>query len=190
MPTNSVAWRKASVEWTDIALRLNRLLFLSLLVRRWICCITEIILHWFQKLCISQAFLCRIVIFHKALHLGDICGRFNAVAINISYKTYKSTKLPIVLQNHFANVQKNQMSLSNGIMRLITSISKFSCCLYSMKIVCIRSDSVLKSFFLQSAVTSVAATRLNRRLLFEICVVVAYFISFIPQRKSSCNLPW
>ena len=52
-----------------------------------------------------------------------------------------------------------------------------------MKIVCIRSDSVLKSrlfFVLQSAVTSVTATRLNKRLLFEICVVVAYFISFKP----------
>jgi len=37
------------------------------------------------------------------------------------------------------------MSLSNGIMRLIARISKFSCCLYSVKIVCVRSDSVLKS---------------------------------------------
>jgi len=33
---------------------------------------------------------------------------------------------------------------------------------------------------LQSGVISVAATRLNKRLLFEICVVVAYFISFKP----------
>jgi len=99
-----------------------------------------------KTLCISQAFLCLIVIFHKALHLGDnICGRFNAISINISYKTYKSTKSPIVLQNHLANVQKNQMFLSNGIMRPITRISKFSCCLYSVKIVCIRSYSVLKS---------------------------------------------
>ena len=97
-------------------------------------------------LCISQAFLCLIIIFHKSLHLGDnICGRFNVVSINISYKTYKSTRSPIVLQNHLASVQKNQMSLSNGIMRLITRISKFSCCLYSVKIVCIRSDSALKS---------------------------------------------
>ena len=96
--------------------------------------------------CISEAFLCLIVILHKALHLEDnICGRFNAVSITISYKTYKSTKSPIVLQNHPANVQKNQMSLSNGIIRLITRINKFSCCLYSVKIVCIRSDSVLKS---------------------------------------------
>ena len=115
-------------------------------VRQWNCCITERVLHWFQKLCVSQAFLCLIVIFHKALQLGDnICGRLNPVSINISYKTYKSTKSPIVLQNHFANVQKNQMSLSNGIMRLITLVSKFSCCLYSVKIVCIRSDSVFKS---------------------------------------------
>ena len=37
------------------------------------------------------------------------------------------------------------MSLRNGIMRFITRISKFSCCLYSVKIFCIRSDSVLKS---------------------------------------------
>jgi len=74
-----------------------------------------------KTLCDSQEFLCLIVIFHKALHLGDnICGRVNAVSINISYKTYKSTKQPIVLQNHLANVQKNQMSLSNSIMRLIT----------------------------------------------------------------------
>jgi len=141
-------------------------------------------------LCISQAFLCLIVIFHKELHLGDIYSRFNAVSINISYKTYKSTKALIALQNHLANVQKNQMSFSNGIMRLITRISKFSCCLYSVKIVCIKSDSVLKScLFLQSAVTSVAATHLNKRLLFEICMVVAYFISFKPERQSSCNLP-
>ena len=76
-----------------------------------------------KTLCISQAFLCLIVTFHKALHLGDnICSRFKAVSINISYKTYKSTKSPIVLPNHLANVQKNQMSLSNGIMRLITRI--------------------------------------------------------------------
>jgi len=89
---------------------------------------------------------CLVVIFHKAIHLGDnICGRFNSISINISYKTYKSTKWPIVLQNHLANVQKIQMCLSNGIMRLITRFSKFSFCLYSMKIVCIRSDSVLKS---------------------------------------------
>ena len=98
-----------------------------------------------KTLCISQAFLCLIAIFHKALHLGNnICGRFNAVSINIFYKTYKSTKSPIVLQNHLANVQKNHMSLSNAIIRLITGISKFSCCLFSVKIVCIRSDSVLK----------------------------------------------
>ena len=84
--------------------------------------------------------------FHKALHLGDnICGRFNTVSINMSYKTYKSTKSPIVLQNHPANVQKDQKSPSTGIMRLITRISKLSCCLYSVKSVCIRSDSVLKS---------------------------------------------
>jgi len=82
----------------------------------------------------------------KSADLEDnICGRFNAVAINIFYKTYKSTKSPIVLQNHLASVQKNQISLSNGIIRLITRISKFSCCLYSVKIVCVRSDSVLKS---------------------------------------------
>jgi len=37
------------------------------------------------------------------------------------------------------------MPLSNGIMRFITRISKFSCGLYSVKIVCIRSDAVLKS---------------------------------------------
>jgi len=80
-----------------------------------------------------------------SLRRNNICGRFNAVSINISYKTYKSTKTPIVLQNHLANVQKNQMSLSNGIMRLITRICKFSYRLYSVKIVCIRSDSVLKS---------------------------------------------
>jgi len=41
---------------------------------------------------------------------------------------------------------------------------------------------------LQSAVTYVAAKRLNKRLLFEICAVVACFISFKPERKSSCNL--
>ena len=97
-------------------------------VRRWICSITERILHWFKKHYISQAFLCLIVIFHKALHLGNnICGRFKVVSINISYKTYKSIKSPIVLQNHLTNVQKNQMSLRNGIMRLITRIGKFSC---------------------------------------------------------------
>jgi len=95
--------------------------------------------------CISQAFLCLIIIFHKALNLRDISGRFNAVSMNISHKTHKSTKSPIVLQNHLANVQKNQMSLSNDIMQLINRISKFSCCLYSVKILCIRSDSVLRS---------------------------------------------
>jgi len=161
-------------------------------VRRWICSITEIILHWFQKHCISQAFLCLIVIFHKALHLGDnICSRFNAVSTNISYKTYKSTKSSIVLQNHLANVQKNQISLSKGIMRLITSISKFSCCLYSVKIVCIRSDSVLKRhLFFAKWFHFCRCNTFNKRLLFEIYVVVAYFISFKPERKSSCNLPW
>jgi len=123
--------------------------------------------------------------------LGDnICGRFNAVSINISYKTYKSTKSPIVLQNHLANVRKNQMSLSNGIMRLITRISKFSC-LYSVKIVCIRSDSVLKShLFIAKYIHFCRYNTLDKRLLFDICVVVAYSISFKPERKSSCNLPW
>jgi len=99
-----------------------------------------------KTLCFSQAFLCLIVIFHKALNLGDnICGRFNADSINIFYKTCKSTKSPLGLQNHLANVQEYQVCLSNGIMRLITRISKFSCCLHSVKIVSIRSDSVLKS---------------------------------------------
>jgi len=38
-----------------------------------------------------------MIIFHKELHLEDnICGRINAVSINIFYKTYKSTKSPIV----------------------------------------------------------------------------------------------
>jgi len=37
---------------------------------------------------------------------GSICGRFNDVSINISCKTYKTTKSPIVLQNHLANAQK------------------------------------------------------------------------------------
>ena len=134
---------------------------------------------------------CLIVIFHKALHLGDnICGRFNAVSINISYNTYKSTKSPIVLQNHHANVQESQMSLSNGIMRLISRISKFSC-LYSVKIVCIRSDSVLRSrLFFAKCSHFCRCNTFNKRLLFEICAVVAYFISFKPERKSSCNLPW
>jgi len=84
------------------------------------------------------------------------------------------------------------MPLSNGIMRLITRISKFSSCLHSVKIDFL-SEAILSSgvvCFLQSAVTSVAATRLNKRPLFEICVVVAYFTSFKPERKSSCNLPW
>jgi len=104
--------------------------------------------------------VCLIVIFHNLKfllqiqfcfliinqHLGDnICGRFNSASINISYKTHKCTKSPIVLQNLLANVQKNLMCLSNGIMRLITRISKVSFCLYSVKIVCIRTDSVLKS---------------------------------------------
>jgi len=39
------------------------------------------------------------------------------------YETCNSTKSRIVLQNHVANVQKNQMSLTNGIMRLTTRIS-------------------------------------------------------------------
>jgi len=144
-----------------------------------------------KTLCISQAFLCLVVILHKALHLGDnICGRFNAVSINISYKAYKNTKSPLVFQNHLANVQKNQMSLSNDIMRLITRISKFSFCLYSVKIVCIRSDSVLKSrLFFAKCFHFCRCNTLDKRLLFEICVVVAYFISFKPERKSSCNLP-
>ena len=144
-----------------------------------------------KTLCISQAFLCLIVIFHKALHLRDICRRFKAVSINISYKTYKSTKSPIVLQNHLANVQKNQMSLSNGIMRLITLISKFTFCLYSVKIVSIRSDSVLKSrLFFSKCFHFGRCNTLDKRLLFEICAVIAYFISFQSERKNSCNLPW
>jgi len=44
--------------------------------------------------------------------------------------------------------------------------------------------------FLQSAATCVAATRLNKRLLFVIYVVAVNFISFKPERKRSCNLPW
>jgi len=45
-----------------------------------------------KTLCISQAFLCLIAIFHKALHLGDnICGRFNPASINISYITGHAT---------------------------------------------------------------------------------------------------
>jgi len=128
----------------------------------------------------------------NTIHLGDnICGRFNAISINISHKTYKSTKSPIVLQNHLANVQKHQMFLSNGIMRLIARISKFSFCLYSVKIVCIRSDSVLKSrLFFAKCLRFCCCKTLDKRLLFEICVVVAYFISFKPERISSCNLPW
>jgi len=125
------------------------------------------------------------------LHFGDnIRGRFNAISINISYKTYKSTKSPIVLQNHFAKMQKNQMPLSNDVMRLITGISKFSC-LYSGKIICIRNDSVHKSFVFCKVLSLLSLQHvLNKRLLFEMCVVVAYFISFKPLRKSSCNLPW
>ena len=162
------------------------------IVRQWISSITERILHWFQKHCISQACLCLIVISHKALHLGDnICGRFNAVSINISCKTYKTTKSPIYFQNHLGNVQKNQMSLSNGIMRLITRISNFSCCLYSVKIVSIRSDSVLKSrLFFAKCFHFCRCNTLDKGLLCEISVVAAYFISFKPERKSSCNLPW
>ena len=138
-----------------------------------------------KTLCISQVFLCLIVIFHKVLHLGDnICCRFNAVSINITYKTYKSTKSPIVLQNHLANVLKNQMSLSNGIMRLITHVSKFAFCLYSVKIVCIRSDSVLKSrLFFAKCFHFCRCNTWNKRPLFGICVVIAYFISFKPERK-------
>jgi len=36
------------------------------------------------------------------------------------------------------------MSLKNGIVRLTNRISKFSCCLYTVRIFCIRSESVLK----------------------------------------------
>jgi len=32
--------------------------------------------------------------------------------------------------------------------------------------------------------------RVDKRLLFVIYVVVAYFISFKPERKSSCSLLW
>ena len=63
-------------------------------VKQWICPITERILHWFQKHCISQAFLCLMVIFHKALHLGDnICGRFKAVSIKYLLQDIQKHKI-------------------------------------------------------------------------------------------------
>jgi len=96
-------------------------------------------------------------------------------------------KITLCSAEHLANLQKNQMSLSNGIMRLTTRISKFSCCLFSAKIVCIKvlaTEAIMSSrvvCFLQSAFTSVAAT-LSKRLLFEIYVVVDYLISFKPEQ--------
>jgi len=70
------------------------------------------------------------------------------------------------------------MSLSNGTIRFITRISKFSCCLYSAKIVYIRSDSVLKSrLFSTRCLHFSRCNTLDKRLLFEISVAVPY-ISF------------
>jgi len=53
-----------------------------------------------------------------------VCCRFNAVSTNISHKTYKSTILLFILQNHLENVQTNKMCLSNGIVQITTHISK------------------------------------------------------------------
>jgi len=86
-------------------------------------------------------------------------------------------KSRIVLQNNRTNVQKNQMSLNNGIMRLTTRTSKFSFCLCSVKTVCIRSDSVLESrLFFAKCFHFCRCNILDKRLLFEIYVVVAYFV--------------
>jgi len=66
-----------------------------------------------KTVCISQAFLCLIVIFHKALHLGDnICGRFNPVSINIShiYWTCNSTKSRLFCTTILKCAEKSDVS--------------------------------------------------------------------------------
>jgi len=67
------------------------------------------------------------------------------------------------------------------------SHKQFFCCLYSLKIVCIRRDSVLKSrLFFAKCFHFCRCNTSDKWLLFVINVVVAHFISFKPERKSSC----
>jgi len=82
------------------------------------------IIHWFQKLfALLKHLYAWVVIWRQKLHLGvKLCRRFKAVSIlfNISYKTYKSIKSPIVLQNYIEDEQKSQMFLSQcflGVLR-------------------------------------------------------------------------
>ena len=91
---------------------------------------------------------------------GDnICGRFNAISINICYKTYKSTKSPIVLQNQLANVQKNQTSLSNGTSEVIliqtTEVILIQTTMYQKRVIMTR-------LFFAKCCHLCTATRLNK----------------------------
>jgi len=130
------------------------------------------------------AFLKHFVRLTRHLSLGtslgvNICRRFNAVSICISYKTYKSATSPTVLQNDLGNVYKKQMSLGNGIgiAQLTTRISEFSCCRYSVKIFCIRSGSFFKSrLFIAKFFRFCYYNTLDKKLLFEIYAVIFHFV--------------
>ena len=74
-------------------------------------------------------------------HLRSFQRCFNLISFTLISKAQNHRLFcRIILQ-----MCKRITSLSNAVIRLINGISKFSCCLFSVKIVCIRSDSVLKS---------------------------------------------
>ena len=69
------------------------------------------------------------------------------------------------------------MSLSNGIMRLTTLTSKFSCCLYNVKRFCLRTEIYLEEKLVFCKVLSHLLLQHARiKLLFEIYVVEFHFV--------------
>jgi len=79
------------------------------------------------------------------------------------------------------------MSLSNGTMRLTILTSKFSCCLYCVKIFCIRTEFYLQETFVFCKVLShLLLQRVSIKLLFEIYVVEFHFAP--TSTKKSCRV--
>jgi len=140
-----------------------------------------------KALCTSQAFVCLSSHLSLALHLGvNICGRFNAASIKY---LLHFTRHATAQDHRFFCRTILQMCRKISQQRhnaLTTRINKFFCCLYSVKIVSIRSDSILKNrLFFAKCFHFCRCNGLDKRPLF-----VTYFMSFKPEQKSSCNLFW
>jgi len=164
-------------------------------IRWWICPGTERISHWFQK---SFAFLKHFYAWVvssplslgtslRSQHLRSFKCYFNEYLLHLmdiqQHKTPDCSAKPSCKCAEKSDVSQQRHNAAHNSQKQIFLLSVFCENSLHQKGFCSQESfvfcKVLSLLWLQHF-------RVDKRLLFIIYVVVAYFISFKPERKSSC----